>query len=230
MTGQIPPFLLVDVLRNLDTKDLLRTQSVSKTFHEELTTRAPLRRILFTLPPCLSPAAGVPLKTTYDLHPIFRLVEYIPGIIPLRQRVILRGSERQITRYPACLAFACSPASTKIEIELRGLALVVEDPEGVNVFGVLRGLEALSDEGKTHEREVTLGLYTIPLRRIPHIPNAGHHSPKTDTGIPQSAGNHSPAIVQEYSYGFFNNPLRIGYPLHPFPPTTIQRLSNSSGG
>ena len=143
MTGQIPPYLLVDTLQNLNTKDLLRTQSVSRAFHERLTTQALLRRILFTLPPRFPPATQVPLETTYALHPIFRLVDYIPGPTPICQRVILRDSGKEVSRYSVCLTFACRPTCTKIEIEMCGGVLGVEDPEGVSVIGVFAGLEAL---------------------------------------------------------------------------------------
>jgi len=142
MTGQIPAYLLVDILQNLNKKDLLRTQS-SKTFHERLTTQALLRRILFTLPPRPSPTTQVPLETTYVLHPIFRLVEYIPCPTPICQQVILRDLGREISRYPVCLTFACRPTCTKVEIEMCGGVLLVEDLEGVSVIGVFAGLETL---------------------------------------------------------------------------------------
>ncbi|CUS07129.1 unnamed protein product [Tuber aestivum] len=195
MTGQIPPYLLIDILRNLDTRDLLRTESVSRTFHQELTTRAPLRRILFTLPPCPPPATGVPSKTTYDLHPIFRLVDYIPDTTPLCPRVILRDSGKQVSRYPVCLNFACSPACRRVEIELCGAVLVVEDPEGVNVMGILRGLDELMEERHMNGR---LGWDHV------QFPFAGFRTPPTQgTGPPRLIPefHNLPEITRQLSHG-----------------------------
>ncbi|RPA93449.1 hypothetical protein L873DRAFT_62156 [Choiromyces venosus 120613-1] len=187
MTGQIPPYLLVDILRNLNTKELLKTQSVSKTFHEELTTRALLRRILFTLPPTLSPAEEVPgLSITYDLHPVFRLSEYIPGPTPLCSRVLLRDSGWPVSRYPVCLAFACAPACTKVEVELCGAVLVVEGAEGVSVFGVLEGLDALMNERHANGRLCWDSV---------QFPFAGFRTPLLPS---TSGGGSSPRLIPEF--------------------------------
>jgi len=141
--------ILLDILLLLPTAALLRARAVSRHWHALILTRRHLRSRCFQQPPTAPPLHDL---AAWTLHPALRLVDYwgyrLPAgeedtaqPQPLSDRTCL--GTRCLEGSPVAAAMASMPAVPRVGVWVAGTTRWVECPDGVSVWALLEGFDAL---------------------------------------------------------------------------------------